>query len=63
MHELFITILIVLVSAAIVMGLWNAIIPELASSVDIKYEKGTFANINYTTALGLVVLTGVLFKS
>lgn len=50
-----------LIAGAVVMALWNSIIPRLAESVDENYNTAGFRNITYPTALGLVVLISFLF--
>ena len=50
------------VYAAILMAVWNAVIPSIAHSVDTTWNAATdFANISYTTVMLFTILIGMVF--
>lgn len=53
---------VIAVVSSFVMLSWNYAIPRLAHSVDSKYDKTTFTNIDYATAL-VTTLIAVFFFS
>ena len=52
-----------LIISAIVMSLYNYIMPKLIMSINIKYKSSDFTPIDYGTSCALVLLCSFLFGS